>query len=156
MDLRSFVTENTIRESCKCGRCIVSGGDAEPVGEHTADLVFFKLSIKDHVSLTNQDYMQGLRDTLRKTILTQLIAEHEPTFGDSIDLFDGHEHNYIELGAWLGDQESALLLMGVGELLGFWNILSPVSMLKLTADDPLAQQMAGQGMVSIQATLVEV
>jgi hypothetical protein len=55
--------------------------------------------------------------------------------------------SYIELGAWLGDQTMALMFMALGEVLGFWKIISPTT---LGVKDPaVAGDMAGRGFVMI-------
>lgn len=98
-----------------------------------ADLTFFKVYAKDNPSA------EELRELVTKAY-----------FGDfaDVNLFDGKEHNYLELGGWIGDQGCALALMGLGKILGLWDLLCP-AMLNLPPD--LAKQMAGQGMISIIA-----
>lgn len=66
----------------------------------------------------------------------------------TVDVFDGNEHGYMELGAWIGDQGLAMMLMGLGSLLGVWKLYTP-KMFGLP--DDLAMQMAAGGMVSIRA-----
>lgn len=61
----------------------------------------------------------------------------------------GEEINYMVAGGALGDQRCALMLFAFGKLLDWWDILDPHTVLGLTKDDPLAQQMAGMGMVAI-------
>ena len=68
-----------------------------------------------------------------------------------VDLFDGAEHGYMELGGWLGDQGLALTLMGLGSLLGLWRLLTPMEILWLKRDDPMCEMMAGAGMVTVKA-----
>ncbi len=136
--LQEFVLAHVERGACTCGRC----GDApenpkerQPEG-HTADMGFFKVKTRGEPSA----------DALR-----QLISEHKGSFGE-VDPFDGKEHNYLELGGWLGDQGIALMFMGLGHLLGLWKLLTPMSMLGLKADDDAAQELLGMGMLSIQAS----
>jgi hypothetical protein len=80
----------------------------------------------------------------------KLIQEHQGEFND-VNPFDGAEHNYIELGGWIGDQGIAMQFMGLGVLLNLWKVMHPVNMLKLERNNPLAQQLAGVGMVSLIA-----
>jgi len=61
---------------------------------------------------------------------------------------DGGEHNYMQLGGWIGDQGLAMQYMGLGVLLGVFKLLSP-SMLGITSDDPMFMQMIGAGFLSI-------
>ena len=61
----------------------------------------------------------------------------------------GEEINYITAGGVLGDQGRALVLFAFGKLLGWWEIMDPHTMLGLSKDDKLAQEMADMGMISI-------
>ena len=62
----------------------------------------------------------------------ELTQKHRGEFGDC-DPMDGGEHNYMELGGWIGDQGIAMQYMGLGVLLGVFNLLSP-AMLGLTPE----------------------
>lgn len=135
-ELREYVTAHTMRGDCTCGRCIDGKEHPEQPSGHTADMVFFKVAAKD-----NPD-AEKLRELVSGSV--------EGDFGN-VDLFDGAEHNYMELGGWIGDQGLALTLMGLGSLLGLWKLLTPISIFKLKADNPLCQQMAGLGMVVVKA-----
>ena len=54
---------------------------------------------------------------------------------------------YIELGGWLGDQTTALQFMGLGEILGLWEVVTPR---RLGIEDAAqAQEMMGMGFVMI-------
>lgn len=132
--LIEYVARHTDRDACKCGRCIEPGDD-KGLGQHTADLVFFKVSIKGSPSA----------EELRK-----LCREHEGFFGQ-VDLFDGVEHSYSEIGGWIGDQGLGLMLMGLGSLLGLWKLMTPRSMFGDKMDDATAKHLAGSGLVVIQA-----
>lgn len=61
----------------------------------------------------------------------------------------GEEINYMTAGSALEDQRRALMLFAFGKLLDWWDILDPHTVLGLSKDDPMAQQMANMGMVSI-------
>jgi hypothetical protein len=63
---------------------------------------------------------------------------------------DGEEHDYMEIGGDVGDQGNALCLMGIGNLLGLWELLTPATLLPDLPDD-LRKMMAGQGMIAIKA-----
>jgi hypothetical protein len=120
-----------------CGRCIDAPENPEqhqPEG-HTADMIFFKVAAG-----TKAD-----KDALRMLVEANTKGECD------IDLFDGKEHNYMEIGGWIGDQGLALMLMGLGTILGLWKLMTPVTMLKFKPDDPLTKQMAEMGFVAIQA-----
>lgn len=130
--LGEYINEHATRGPCTCGRCIDAPqhpGEHQPVG-HVSEVVFFKVSLKNKP------------DPL---IFKRLIENHNSTYCD-IDLFDRKEHSYLEIGAWVGDQGIALTLMGMGELLGVWKLLTPAS---LGISGELAEQMAGMGMISI-------
>ena len=127
--LVDYVSTKAIRGACKCGRCI----DASPHPEtqqpngHTVNLTFFEVAS---------------RGGDKAELLALVRAEHP-------ELLDGAEHNYLEVGGKLGDQGLALMLIGLGHVLGAWKALSPHTMLP-DGDDDLKIQMAGMGMVSLQ------
>jgi hypothetical protein len=133
--LAKYVMEHADRGTCRCGKCMDHPGvDSQPIG-HTADVVFFDVSQHD----ANADELRTL-----------IVDSKEGEFGMTVNPFDGNEHNYMELGGWIGDQGLALMLMGIGKILGLWSLLTP-KMLPGIPDD-LVMQMAGMGMISIQAT----
>jgi hypothetical protein len=98
----------------------------------TVDVYFFK------VAATAKPPQEA---TLRK-----LVSEHQGVF-TQCDPFDGQEHGYIELGAWIGDQGLALQFMGACVLAGFCEILTPKMLPGLPEN--LMQQMAGAGLVTL-------
>lgn len=110
-------------------------GDTAPVGQKAVQLIFM-----DVIPSENAD-----AGTLR-----ELIGEHQGAFGD-VNPFDGSEHSYIELGGWLGSQQYALALIGLGTHLGLWSLLSPRTMLPGVLTHEQEQALAGQGLISIQA-----
>jgi len=128
--LYEFVSRYSIRGACTCGRCVDAPEhpEAEQPAGHVADLTFFK------VSLT------GDPDPDEFKALTKELTPD-----------DGVELNYLALGGVLGDQGFALQVMGVGELLGAWKLLSPDTMMPFL-DEETKQKMAGAGMVSITVT----
>ena len=136
-DLIQFMTKHTARSRCQCGCCITDGPNKLPSSEHTVDMVFFNVMV-----VGSPD-----PDEFRRLVTTNKAGE----FCD-VDLFDGKEHNYMELGGWIGDQGVAMQLMALGQLLGLWRVITPL-MLGLPAD--LAMQMAGAGMVSMIAPNAE-
>lgn len=133
--LVEYVLLHSVRGECRCGRCIDVGNKPDPEGEHLADVQFFKI---------------GQLNDPKVEELKQLIAEHEPCFGDKIDLFDGNEHGFIEIGGWIGSQQTALLLMGLGASMGMFDLMTPNSMMPDLPDD-LKNQMAQSGLITIKA-----
>jgi len=135
--LMDYVRAHTDRGQCQCGLCIDfdPSDDPERLGEHTVNMTFFKMVAKDSPDA----------DKLR-----ELINNHKPTFTGEINLFDGKEHNYIELGAWIGDQGAAIALIGLGKILGLWSALTPDSIMPDLPDD-LKMKMAQGGMVALQS-----
>lgn len=135
--LRDYVTTFAARGACKCGRCADAPANPEqhqPAG-HTADVVFFEVSAHDGADA------HILRELVR--------ANKQGDYGD-VDVLDGKEHNYLELGGWIGDQGLALTLMGLGAVLGIWKLWTPKALLGKDAPEDLVKQMAGQGFVSVQ------
>jgi len=79
----------------------------------------------------------------------RLIAEQKSEYVE-VNPLDGNEHSYIELGAWVGDQGVALMMMGLGELLGVWKLYTPQKMFP-GIPNSLASQLAGSGYITIKA-----
>lgn len=85
-------------------------------------------------------------------VLRELVLAHSGEWGN-VDVFNGGEHSYLELGGWLGSQEYALRLIGLGTHLRLWSLLSPRTMLKDLVDDETAQALAQRGLISLQAQI---
>lgn len=133
-ELADYVIGMTQRGECTCGKCCDKGTRPDPEG-HTADVVMFKVSAHADADAT---------------VLRSLAMQHVPEFA-SVDVFDGKEHSYIELGAWIGDQGVALRFMALGKILGLWELLTPHSMFGDDLSDDLVQWMAGGGIISVKA-----
>ncbi len=136
--LREYVMAYAERGACKCGRRLDAPSKPEqhqPAG-HTADVIFFEVSARPGADV--------------ETFKTLLRESRQGEFGD-VDVLDGQEHNYLELGGWIGDQGMALLLMGFGAVLGVWNLITPKSLMGKDAPKELVNQMAGGGFVVVQA-----
>jgi hypothetical protein len=129
--LANYVISHTERGECKCGACIDVGNKPDPQ-RHTVDMVFFKVA---RVNGADADEFK------------RLTTEHHGHYGE-VDPFDGKEHNYMELGGWIGDQGLAMQYMALGVLLGKFKLLSPAM---LGMEGPAALQLAGMGLLSIQA-----
>ncbi len=131
--LADYVSKHADRGTCRCGKCIDHPGtDKQPEG-HTADVVFFEVSSRG----ADCDQLKQL-----------VIDAKQGCYGD-VDVFDGKEHGYMELGGWIGDQGLALMLMGLGKVLGLWQLLTPKMLPGISPE--LVQQLAGSGMITIQA-----
>jgi hypothetical protein len=98
-----YVMSKSIRGDCTCGSCFDAAAQPDQPKGHTADLTFFKVAATPEASA----------DALRA-----LVQEAMP------NLLDGREHSYIEIGVEMG-QDAALRLIGLGGVLGLWNVLSP-------------------------------
>jgi hypothetical protein len=133
-ELIDYILAHTVRGECKCGQCADVGNKPDPNG-HTANLVFFKVAT---------------RDNPERQRFEELTRAHENGEFSNVNPFDGKEHNYIELGAWIGDQGLAMQYMGLGVLLGSFNLLSPQTVLHIPDDDPVVMQMAGMGLLAVQ------
>lgn len=144
MTIVEYVQKHTTRGECKCGQCIDAGTKPDPAaGVHTADMIFFKVAKRGDPD----------EDTFRK-LTADFPGEYAPC-----DPFDGREHNYMELGGWIGDQGLSMQYMGLGFLLGVFELLTPRTMLPAVdlpeanqvAFDQIVMKMAGHGLVAIQA-----
>lgn len=131
--LIQFLIDHVDAGECTCGRCFPIPNNPGPHVEHTADLVFFKVAIK------------GEPDAAK---LVSLITEYKGEFLD-LNLFDGQDHSYINVGAWIGDQGWALKLMGLGSLLKLWDLRTPYTMIDKKMEPEMAKAMAGAGWVTI-------
>jgi hypothetical protein len=132
--LASYVVRHTARGSCRCGECIDRPPEASQPEGHTANLIFFNVSAI------------GEPDRERFRSMAYVVAPH---------WFDGREHNFIEIGGTLAPQDLALRCMGLGALLGVWDLLTPVTVFGREAEEmpaPAIMRMAQAGYVAIQVT----
>ena len=132
MNLANYVWAHAVRGACTCGKCFDAPENPEekqPIG-HTVNLTFFKVASRG-----------GNRDEF-----LSLVQKEYP------DWLDGKEHSYLQVGGDMGDQGIALMTIGLGHLLGVWKALTPDTLMSFLPED-LKQQMAGQGMVSLQFSL---
>ena len=100
------------------------------------DMVFFKVAIIGAIDA----------GTLRDLVVLAHLSD--PSY--DMDLFDGEEHSYLEIGGFLGSQELALRMMALGTLLNLWNLLTPATMIAGVGQET-ALKMAGAGYISIQS-----
>ena len=133
MTLTDYVIDHTERGECRCGKCFDRGDNPDPTG-HSVDLVFFPIAAKNSPSAL----------TFR-----ELVGEHKGCYGD-VDPLDGEEHTYLELGGWIGDQGLAMQFMGLGTLLGVFDLMTPKNMLPGISDEQ-ALEIAGMGLLSVKA-----
>ena len=134
-ELIDYIQAVATRGACMCGRCLDAPErpeDEQPTG-HTADVYFFKVAVAEGADADAD-------------VLTELIHSHQGSHAECNPL-DGMEHSYIEVGAWIGDQGIALTLLGLGAVLGLWELLTPKSLPGLP--EGLMSQMAGAGFISI-------
>lgn len=142
MILTEYVAAHVLRGECQCGKCadrIANPEEHQPTG-HTADMMFFKVALKPDKAGKDADI-----ETFKR-----LTREQRGEWGDVIVL-DGQEHNYMELGGWIGDQGLAMMYMGMGALLGVFTLLTPRTLLGSVINDETAMMMAGQGMIAVMA-----
>lgn len=133
--LVDYVLKHTVRGDCQCSVC-ANPHDSRPKVQpngHAADVFFFKVGL---VGSPEQETLRGL------------VKEHAGAFGN-VDPYDGKEHSYIELGGWIGDQGVAMQFMGLSNLLGLGNLMTPNMLPGLPEE--LKQLMAGQGLVSFMS-----
>ncbi len=135
MTLQQYVTEHSDRNACRCGTCFAPG-EAKPLPEHTANMVFFDVAAKNDPT---------------KEELTAAISQHQGEDASPLNLLDGKEHSYKEVGAWIGDQPLALQLIGLGSLLNMWEIQTPYTEFGADLPQDVASAMATRGLVFIKA-----
>lgn len=115
---------------------VLSTEDAAKVEDKTkvADLIMFHVRVKDSPDAEK---------------FRELIKGHQQGVFNNVDVFDGKEHSYLELGGWTGDQTSALMLMGLASLLGLVNLITP--RLLPGIPEEMVRNMAGAGFITIMA-----
>ncbi len=116
-------------------RCAAEATPTDPP-ESVCDVFMFKIKLSDEAL--------EVKEAL-SAYLKEMVKKHSGEFCDC-DLFDGKEHGYIELGGWIGNQQTAIVLIGIGKLLGLWEVFTPNL---LDVPDGERKIMAGNGMVSI-------
>lgn len=136
MTIQDFVLKYAERGECKCGRCLDVGTKPDPAG-HTANLIFFKIAKKDGATAEE---------------MLKLTKECAGEF-TQIDPFDGADHNYMEIGAWIGSQDLGLQFMGLACLLGLAELLTPITVFGMNSADEQADvmKMAENGLLSIMS-----
>jgi hypothetical protein len=139
--LVEYVFENCIRGTCICGKCEdTSAKKFQPDG-NIVDVQFFKVALKNS-KLTHTD-----KEVMKNNFI-ELIKNHKGIYRE-IDLFDGNEHNVIDIGRWIGNQGVALELMGMGELLGIWKVATP-NRIAPDFSEETRNMLAEAGYISIQ------
>jgi hypothetical protein len=119
--------------------------DSKPLDRTLADYVY------EHSSITDTKY-NGEEKT-SDVYFFKVIARNEPKIEDlkelvkNLNVLNDEEHSYIEIGANVGNQQLALRLMGLGELLGLWQVLEPRKF--KIFDKDLMDKMAGVGYITI-------
>jgi hypothetical protein len=131
--LLEFIQRHVEAGECTCGRCGPVSTNPGPHRQDLADLVFFKVAKKGEPNAVE---------------LIQLIKAHKGDFVD-LDLFDGGDHSYINVGGWIGDQGAALMLMGLGSLMGLWELRTPYTMIDPHMEKGMANAMASAGWVTV-------
>ena len=84
-------------------------------------------------------------------VVRQAISE----YGGMLDIFDGKEHSFIQMGGWLGDQGYALRLMALLSKLEMVNLLTPKTVIGAKISDEMAVSLAGQGLMTIVCVTAE-
>lgn len=140
-ELAKYVIDHCVRGVCTCGKCVDAPAKKFQPDGHTVDVQFFKVILKNS-RLTDVD-----KEVMKNNFI-KLIKNHKGIY-DEIDLFDGNEHNFVEIGGWIGSQGVALELMGMGELLGLWKVATP-NRLAPDFSAETRSMLAGAGYISIK------
>ncbi len=120
--LVKYIQDYGLRGECQCGKCIDKQED-RPAPTHSASVHFFWVSAREGAT------KEGLLEVLKE-------------YPDQKRLAGGP--SYLELGGVLGDQGLALMLIGLGEVLGVWKVVTPKTF-GMTGEQ--ANAMAGNGMI---------
>lgn len=134
MRILELVNTRTLRGGCVCGECDESSRPdlyPQPIG-HTLDLVFFKVALLSPV--TPAEVYAALGEVKSST---------------GLDLLDGKEHSYMEIADTLGNHGFALGLIGLGGLLGMWEVLTPHTRVPVPISLAKSMELAQIGFVTM-------
>ncbi len=109
---------------------------AETAPEGALDLILVGVRVKEDCPFTESGLINALK-------------HYRGQFCD-LDLFDGNEHGFIEIGSFLGSQELAFRLMALLVHFDLVQLLTPLTLLPKCPRD-LMMQMAATGLVTIKA-----
>lgn len=121
--LIAYVAAHTQRGECQCGLCVDKEPDRQ-APKHSVDVHFFWVSTKN--------------EPTREELSQRLVSGYP-----NLDRLRGGP-SYIELGGVLGDQGVALQLIGLGKLVGLWDVMTP-ELVGVTGAE--AADLAGKGFV---------
>lgn len=127
--LTEYILKYASRGDCTCGKCIDAPDNPKQPNGHTVNMTFFKVAANEGADAK----------------MFQSLVEL-----DFLHWLDGKEHNYLTIGGELGDQGIAIMCVGLGHLLGVWKALTPDTVMPFMPEG-MKHQMAGMGMVSLQA-----
>ena len=131
-NLIQYIINHTDRGECQCGHCVDKLPD-RLAPHHSVDLGFFWVSARN-----NPD----------PEVFRRLLLEEYPDFSSSSPMAATlSEMSYISIGGVLGDQGLALMMIGLGEILGLWDVLTPQKVLP-GFDKSVYDQMMGMGLIS--------
>lgn len=73
------------------------------------------------------------------------VTSYQSTFMNSLRV-----RVHITLGAWIGSQQTAFILMAIGAFFGIWKIATPM---KLGITGEKAKELMGSGFVVVAPTI---
>ena len=134
MSLTLYVIEHSKRVSPEEWQHLTSSNSSS-LPEKGADVIFFVVTLRDNPTRE------------------ELLAEIKSYRGVKIDLdiFDGAEHSFMDLGIWLEQQGLALQLMGMGALLDLWELRTPYTIYGKSLSRKEALRIAQGGQITIRA-----
>ena len=135
--LPEYLEEYANLEPCECKKCKDRNHALPDNTGHTADVLFHQISANKGAY---------------KHTLAKLIREYADQF-KLCDPLDGERHDHHELEKWLGTHDMALKLMGLGAVLGLFNLTTPRTILPAKHNVPLklAKIMSEKGFLYITA-----
>jgi hypothetical protein len=98
------------------------------------NMSFFKVSINEKMAEENRQELENFWKNHLKPKLSEQGCNLEK------------EISYINLGAVMGDQGVALMLMALGEYYEWWTILTPE---KMGFEGETARELAGHGLITL-------
>lgn len=122
-ELIEYIQTHAQRGECQCGQCVDKLPDT-PDPEHSVNVHFF--------------WVSPINNPQKEDLKRLLLANYPDLEGL------GSGPSYLQMGGALGDQGLALMLIGLGKIVGLWEAITPAS---FGITGPEAKQMAGSGFV---------
>lgn len=136
MRLVNYINTYAVAGPCLCRKCLDARGEIREEGPNNKKgyVVFFDVTLKEGADAE---------------VLRRLISECSHGAMSYLKLLDGEEHSFPEAAVWLGDAPLMLVLFGMGQLLGLWELNTP----EFNPTEKAAEKIQLAGKMTIKAIL---